>query len=60
MIIAEINKEKLKEQRLNFIRTHQEAFDVDPIYPLQLFEDFVMGVAGDCTLEASCKVELDK
>ncbi|MFM7353798.1 MAG: DUF5838 family protein, partial [Microcystis aeruginosa] len=60
MIVADIQKKSLKEQRLQFIRNHQQAFDVEPIYPLRLFEDFVMGVEGDCTLEASCKIELDK
>lgn len=60
MIVAEIDKERLKEQRIQFIRAHQQAFDVDPIYPLPLFEDFVRSVDGDCTIEASCKVELDK
>ncbi|MGK7877356.1 MAG: DUF5838 family protein [Xenococcaceae cyanobacterium] len=53
-------KKSLQEQRLQFIRAHQQAFDVEPIYPLRLFEDFVTGVGGDCTIEASCKVELDK
>jgi LynF/TruF/PatF family peptide O-prenyltransferase len=60
MIVAEIQKNSLKEQRLQFIRAHQQAFDVEPIYPLRLFEDFVMAVDGDCTIEASCKIELDK
>ncbi|MFM6731906.1 MAG: DUF5838 family protein, partial [Microcystis panniformis] len=59
MIVADIQKSSLKEQRLQFIRNHQQAFDVEPIYPLRLFEDFVMGVEGDCIIEASCKIELD-
>jgi LynF/TruF/PatF family peptide O-prenyltransferase len=50
----------LREQRLQFIRAHQQAFDVDPIFPLQLFEEFVARVKGDCMIEASCKVEIDK
>ncbi|TRU92195.1 MAG: LynF/TruF/PatF family peptide O-prenyltransferase [Microcystis wesenbergii Mw_QC_S_20081001_S30D] len=60
MIVAEIQKNSLKEQRIQFIRNHQQAFDVEPIYPLRLFENFVMSVEGDCTIEASCKIELDK
>lgn len=48
MIVAEIQKNSLKEQRIQFIRNHQQAFDVEPIYPLRLFEDFVMEVEGDC------------
>ena len=60
MIADVIPKDRIKEQKLQFIRNHQQAFDVEPIYPLPLFEDFVMSVEGDCTIEASCKVELDK
>ncbi|MFN7217255.1 DUF5838 family protein [Microcystis sp.] len=60
MIVAEIQKNSLKEQRIQFIRNHQQAFDVEPIYPLRLFEDFVMEVEGNCDIEASCKIELDK
>lgn len=60
MIVAEIDKERLKEQRIQFIRAHQQAFDVDPVYPLHLFEDFVISVQESCNLEASCKVELNK
>ena len=60
MIADVIQKDRIKEQKLQFIRNHQQAFDVEPIYPLPLFEDFVMGVEGDCSLEVSCKIELDK
>ena len=60
MIVTEIDKERLKEQRIQFIRAHQQAFDVDPIYPLSLFEDFVVSIRESCSLEASCKIELDK
>ena len=60
MIADVIQKDRLKEQKLQFIRNHQQAFDVEPIYPLPLFEDFVMSVEGDCSLEVSCKIESDK
>ncbi|BBD55900.1 hypothetical protein NIES204_32190 [Planktothrix agardhii NIES-204] len=60
MIADVIQKDRLKEQKLQFIRNHQQAFDVEPIYPLPLFEDFVMGVEGDCSIEVSCKIESDK
>jgi len=60
MIADVIQKDRIKEQKLQFIRNHQQAFDVEPIYPLPLFEDFVMSVEGDCSIEASCKIELDK
>ncbi|MEO1376279.1 MAG: DUF5838 family protein [Cyanobacteria bacterium J06635_10] len=60
MIVTQIKDDRLKEQKLQFIRTHQEAFDVQPIYRLRLFEEFVTEAEGDCIIEASCKVELDK
>ena len=60
MIVDVIQKDRIKEQKLQFIRNHQQAFDVEPIYPLPLFEDFVMSVEGDCSLEVSCKIESDK
>ena len=60
MIVAEIRKNSLKEQRIQFVRNHQQAFDVEPVYPLRLFEDFVMSVEDNCGIEASCKIELDK
>lgn len=50
----------LREKRLHFIRAHQAAFDVDPVFPLQLFENFAVSIAGNCGTEASCKVELDR
>ncbi|NCQ75111.1 MAG: hypothetical protein GPI98_16030 [Microcystis aeruginosa W13-13] len=62
MIVAEIQKNSLKEQRIQFIRNHQQAFDVEPIYPLRLFEDFVMEVEGDCfflQVESRVGVQLD-
>jgi LynF/TruF/PatF family peptide O-prenyltransferase len=60
MIADVIQKDRLKEQKLQFIRNHQQAFDVEPIYPLPLFENFVTSIEGDCSLEASCKIESDK
>ena len=50
----------LQELRLQYIRAHQNAFDVESIFPLQLFEEFVVGVRDNCIIDASCKVEGDK
>ncbi len=36
MIADVIQKDRIKEQKLQFIRNHQQAFDVEPIYPLPL------------------------
>lgn len=50
----------LREKNLQFIRAHQIAFDVEPIFPLPLFEEFVANAEGDCGIEASCKIEVDR
>lgn len=58
--ISTIKRNFLREQRLHFMRAHQNAFDVNPIFPLQIFEEFVGKVKGDCSIEASCKIENDQ
>ena len=50
----------LRERRLQFIRTHLEAFDVEPVFPLPLFEEAVLEIEGSCGIESSCKVENDR
>ncbi|HBL12751.1 MAG TPA: microcyclamide biosynthesis protein [Cyanobacteria bacterium UBA11162] len=50
----------LKEQRLQFMRVHQDAFDVTPDFPLPLFEKLVIELEGSCGIELSCKVEADR
>lgn len=50
----------LKEQKLRFMRAHQEAFVVEPWYPLQLFEEFVSQIDAEVEMEASCKIEGDQ
>lgn len=47
----------LRERRLQFVRTHLEAFDVEPIFPIPLFEEAIIGIEGSCGIESSCKVE---
>ncbi|MEG4498108.1 MULTISPECIES: LynF/TruF/PatF family peptide O-prenyltransferase [unclassified Microcoleus] len=47
----------LKDRRLQFIRTHQEAFDVQPTFPLPLFEEIILEIEGSCYVESSCQVE---
>uniref|UniRef100_B8HTX9 Uncharacterized protein n=1 Tax=Cyanothece sp. (strain PCC 7425 / ATCC 29141) TaxID=395961 RepID=B8HTX9_CYAP4 len=49
-----------REQRLQFIKAHQAAFEVEPLYPLALFEALVETFDEDCALEASCKIEFDQ
>lgn len=55
-----LNQLKLRERRLQFIRTHQQAFDVQPAFPLPLFEEVVLEIEGSCGIESSCKVEGDR
>lgn len=47
----------LREQRLRFIRTHREAFDVEPSFPLPAFEESVFEIEGICGVEPTCNVE---
>lgn len=55
-----LQQNHLREKQLQFIRAHQTAFDVEPVFPLPLFEDWVVSVEGDCKIEASGKVEFDR
>lgn len=55
-----LQQNHLREKRLQFIRAHQEIFDVEPVFPLRLFENFVVNTEGDCGIEASCKIEADR
>ncbi|VXD25895.1 LynF/TruF/PatF family peptide O-prenyltransferase [Planktothrix paucivesiculata] len=50
----------LRERRLQFIRTHLDAFDVEPTFPIPLFEQAVFEIEGSCGIESSCKVENDR
>ncbi|MEQ8465768.1 LynF/TruF/PatF family peptide O-prenyltransferase [Coleofasciculus sp. E1-EBD-02] len=50
----------LKEHRIQFMRVHQDAFDVEPTFILSLFEETVQGIEGTCGVEAICTVEQDQ
>jgi len=50
----------LREQRLRFIRTHLDAFDVEPCFPLPLFEEAFLEIEGYCGIEPTCHVEGDR
>ncbi|MDZ8025075.1 MAG: LynF/TruF/PatF family peptide O-prenyltransferase [Nostoc sp. DedQUE11] len=50
----------LREQRLRFMRTHLDAFDVEPSFPLPLFEEAVLAIEGYCGVESACNVEGDR
>jgi len=60
MITSDIQTLLLRDRRLHFIGSHRAAFEVEPLYPLEIFEDFVAKINEDCGIEASCKVESDK
>jgi LynF/TruF/PatF family peptide O-prenyltransferase len=47
----------LRDRRLRFMRNHQAAFDVDPVFPLPLYEDVVLQMQGSCGVESSCEVK---
>lgn len=50
----------LKARRLQFLRSHQEAFDVEQTFMLSLFEEAVLGIEGTCGVESQCNVEKDR
>jgi LynF/TruF/PatF family peptide O-prenyltransferase len=50
----------LREQRLRFMRDHLDAFDVEPSFPLRLFEESVFEIEGICGVEPTCNVEGDR
>lgn len=56
-MLQNIQNNHLKHRRLQFVRAHQEAFDVEPTFPLPLFERAILEIEGSCSIEASCKVE---
>ncbi|MBD2301201.1 DUF5838 family protein [Nostoc sp. FACHB-190] len=60
MMTSDIQTLLLRDRRLHFIGKHRAAFEVEPLYPLEIFENFVANFDGDCAIEASCKVESDK
>ncbi|MEA5500195.1 DUF5838 family protein [Limnoraphis robusta] len=50
----------LRERRLQFIRTHRDFFDVEPSFPLPLFEEAVLEIEGYCGIEPTCHVQGDR
>ncbi|GAB1537782.1 hypothetical protein NUACC21_04360 [Scytonema sp. NUACC21] len=48
-----------RNKNLDYIGEHKRAFQVESIYPLEIFERFVRE-ATDWGLECSCKIEKDK
>lgn len=52
-----IENNHLKNRRLQFIRNHQEVFDVEPTFPLPVFEEAILEIEGSCYIESSCQVE---
>lgn len=42
------------------MRTHRDAFDVEPSFPLPLFEEAVIAIEGSCGVEPTCNVESDR
>lgn len=46
-------------QKIHYIGTHKSAFDIDYLYPLDIFEQFVE-TTGKCLIECSGKIKQDK
>nr|BCR82584.1 prenyltransferase [Microcystis aeruginosa] len=52
-------------KKLYYISAHKHAFEIDNLYPLNLFEGFVERIekiekTENCVLESSCKIDHDK
>ncbi len=61
MVLSQLSKQtNLRENRLRCIRTHLEAFDIEPVLQISLFEEVIMEVEGSCNVKCSCKVETDR
>ncbi|MCC3474665.1 MAG: LynF/TruF/PatF family peptide O-prenyltransferase [Microcoleus sp. PH2017_15_JOR_U_A] len=56
-MLQNIQNNRFKDRRLQFIRTHQEAFDVEPTFPIPLFEELILEIEGSLFVTSSCKVE---
>ncbi|MCC3435324.1 MAG: LynF/TruF/PatF family peptide O-prenyltransferase [Microcoleus sp. PH2017_40_RAT_O_B] len=56
-MLQNIQNNRFKDRRIQFIRAHQEAFDVEPTFPLPLFEEIIIEIEGICSVKPSCKVE---
>ncbi|MCC5669243.1 LynF/TruF/PatF family peptide O-prenyltransferase [Nostoc sp. CHAB 5784] len=54
---------KILAKKSPFIAAHEQAFEIENIYALDIFKSFVEtveNITDACLLEASCKVELDR
>jgi LynF/TruF/PatF family peptide O-prenyltransferase len=58
--ISTVQESLIREQKLHFINAHRQAFEVEPLYPLDIFQDFITKIDGIDLIEASCKIEADK
>jgi LynF/TruF/PatF family peptide O-prenyltransferase len=56
-MLQNIQNNRFKDRRIQYIRTHQEAFDVEPAFPIPLFEEFIPQIEGSVCVTPSCKVE---
>jgi len=48
---------KWRECRLQLVRSHLEAYDVERVFPIPLFEEAILEIEGTCGVDSSCKVE---
>ncbi|VXD25897.1 LynF/TruF/PatF family peptide O-prenyltransferase [Planktothrix paucivesiculata] len=56
-MLQNIQNNRFKDRPIEFIRSHQEAFDVEPIFPIPLFEEVILELEGVFSVKPSCKVE---
>ncbi|XZF61881.1 MAG: LynF/TruF/PatF family peptide O-prenyltransferase [Gloeotrichia echinulata DVL01] len=48
---------KWRERRLQLVRSHLEAFDVERVFPIPLFEEAILEIEGGCGIDSSFKVK---
>ena len=56
-LTSELERNRLRERGLRFLRAHQDAFDVEPNPILSLFEETVLGIESGAGLLSFCTVE---
>ncbi len=59
MVTCNFNVLAANEKNLQFIGEHKQAFDLEYLYPLDIFERLV-AKSEPCAIECSCKIESDK
>jgi LynF/TruF/PatF family peptide O-prenyltransferase len=58
-MINSANVFSLTDKNLNYMKAHEKVFEIEALYPLEIFENFVQEQT-DCTIDCACKIDNDK